>query len=86
MSLKVNFLCENIAFVHNNKYKYHNFAQLLIGHNYAHLKSGAFSLDMSRPIYQFSLPQFGDCRTSKDTNNFMEEHHNRKTSPTKSPP
>ena len=35
------------AFVLDNKYKEHNFAQLLIGHNYAHLKSGAFSLDMS---------------------------------------
>ena len=27
--------------------KKHNFPQLLIGHNYANLKSGAFSLDMS---------------------------------------
>ena len=47
LSLELKFLCENIAFVLNYKYKKHNFPQLLIGHNYAHLKSGAFSLDMS---------------------------------------
>ena len=41
------FLCENIAFVLNNNYKKYNFAHLLIGHKYAHLKSDAFSLDMS---------------------------------------
>ena len=46
-SLKLKFLCENIAFVLNDNYKKHTFAQLLIGHNYEHLKSGAFSLDMS---------------------------------------
>ena len=46
-SLELKFLCEPIAFVLNNKYKYQNFAQLLIGYNYAHLKSGAFSLDLS---------------------------------------
>ena len=50
-SLGMKFLCENIAFVLNNNNKKHNFAQLLIGHNYKHLKSGAFSLDMS--IYRF---------------------------------
>ena len=49
--LGLKFWCENNAFVLNIKYKKHNFAQLLIGHNYAHLKSGAFSLDMS--IYCF---------------------------------
>ena len=41
------FLCENIAFVLNNNYKYHNYAQHLKGHKYTHLKSGAFSLEMS---------------------------------------
>ena len=46
-SLESNFLCKNIAFVLNNNYKTHNFAQHLKGHKYAHLKSGAFSLDMS---------------------------------------
>ena len=46
-SPELNFLCDNIAFVLNNNYKKHNFAQLLIGHKYAHQKSGAFSLDMS---------------------------------------
>ena len=46
-SLKLKFLCENIAFVLNNNHKQHTFAQLLIGHNYTQLKSGAFSLDMS---------------------------------------
>ena len=46
-SLELKLLCETIAFVPNNKYKQHNFAQLLIGHNFAHLKSGAFSLEMS---------------------------------------
>ena len=46
-SLELKFLCEIIAFVLNNNYKLHNFAQLLIGHKYAHWKSGAFSLDMS---------------------------------------
>ena len=46
-SLELNFLCENIAFVLNNNYKYDIFAQLWIGHKYAHRKSGAFSLDMS---------------------------------------
>ena len=46
-SLELNFLCENIAFVLKNNYKYHNFAQLLIGHKYAHRKRGVFSLDMS---------------------------------------
>ena len=46
LSLELKILCENIAFVLNYKYKKHNFPQLLIGHNYAHLKSGAFSLDM----------------------------------------
>ena len=46
-SLVLEFLCEIIAFVLNNNHKYHNFAQLLIGHKYAHRKSGAFSLDMS---------------------------------------
>ena len=46
-SLELKFLCENIAFVLYNKYQFHNLAQLLIGNNYAHLKSGAFSLDMS---------------------------------------
>ena len=52
-SLELNFLCENIASVLNNNYEEHNFAQRLIGHNYTHLKSGAFSLDMS--IIMFSL-------------------------------
>ena len=46
-SLELKILCENNAFVLNNNYKYHNFAQLLIGHQYAHQKNGAFSLDMS---------------------------------------
>ena len=46
-SLELEFLCENIAFVLNNNHKQHNFAQLSKGHNFAHLKSGAFSLDMS---------------------------------------
>ena len=32
-SLELKFVCENIAFVLNDKYK-HNFAQLLIDHNY----------------------------------------------------
>ena len=45
--LELKILYENIAFVQNNKYKKHNFTQLLRGHNYAHLKSGAFSLAMS---------------------------------------
>ena len=48
--LELKFLCENIAFVLNNNYQYHNFAQLLIGHNCEHLKSGAFSMDMSKPL------------------------------------
>ena len=46
-SLRLNFLCKNIAFVLNNKYKKHNFEQLLIGHNYAHLKNSVFLMDMS---------------------------------------
>ena len=46
-SLELKFLCENITFVLNNNYNYHNFAQRLIGPKYAHWKSGAFSLDMS---------------------------------------
>ena len=46
-SLELNFLCENIAFVLNNNYEKHNFAQLLISHKFAHRKSGALSLDMS---------------------------------------
>ena len=54
-SLGLNFLCENIAFVLNINYKYHIFAQLLIGHKYAHRKSGAFSLDMSIEPDFFSL-------------------------------
>ena len=44
---ELKFLCDNIAFVLNNNYKYYNFAHLLTGHKYAQLKSGAFSLDMS---------------------------------------
>ena len=32
------FIQKNIAIVINNKYKKHNFAQLLIGHNHAHLQ------------------------------------------------
>ena len=43
----IEILVRNHCICPNNKYKQHNFAQLLIGHNYAHLKSGAFSLDMS---------------------------------------
>ena len=50
-SLELKFLCENVAFVLNDNYEYHNFAQLLIGHKYAHRKSGAFSLDMSICTY-----------------------------------
>ena len=46
------FLCENITFILNNEYKYNNFAQLFIGHNYAHLKSDALSLEKS--IYKLS--------------------------------
>ena len=46
-SLELKFLCENIAYVLDNNYKLHNFAQLSIGHKYAHRESGAFSLDMS---------------------------------------
>ena len=53
-SLELKFLCENIAFVLNNKYNITIFAKLLIGHNYSHLKSGAFSLDMSI----FQLPSY----------------------------
>ena len=41
------FLCENIAFVLDNKYTELICAKLLIGHNLANLTSGAFSLDMS---------------------------------------
>ena len=41
-SVELKFLCENIAFVLNNNYKKYNFAHLLIGHKYAHLKSGVF--------------------------------------------
>ena len=37
-SLKLKCLCKNIAFVLND-----NTNNSLIGHNYAHLKSGAFS-------------------------------------------
>ena len=47
---RLRFLCENIAFILNNKY--YNFAQLSIRHNYAHLKSGALSLEIS--IYTLS--------------------------------
>ena len=48
-SLELKLFCKNFRFVLNNKYMYelHNFAQLLIAHNSAHLKSGTFSLDMS---------------------------------------
>ena len=53
-SLELKILCENIAFVLNNNYKSHNFAQLLMGHKYAHQKSGAFSLDMSIFIFYIS--------------------------------
>ena len=46
-SLEFKFLYENIVIVLYNHCKYHNFAQLLIGHKYVHQKSGAFSLDVS---------------------------------------
>ena len=52
-SLELKFLCGSIAFVLNNNYKSHNFAKLLIGHKYAHVKSDAFSLDMSIFVYSF---------------------------------
>ena len=49
-SLQLKFLCENITFVLK---RIINFAHLLIGHNYVHLKSGAFSLGMSIFIVRF---------------------------------
>ena len=58
-SLELNFLYEIIAFVLNDNYKKkHNFAQLLIGHKYSHLKSGAFSLDI-----------YDDCETGSFDHN-----------------
>ena len=42
--LELKLLCENIAFAISNNYKSHMSAQLLIGQNYADLKSCAFSL------------------------------------------
>ena len=61
-SLELKFLCENIAFVLNNNFEQHNFAQLLIGHKYAHRKSGAFSLDKS--IIHLTLAKRSTLRVS----------------------
>ena len=58
--IRIDFLCENIIIVLYNKFTEHFSAQILIGHNEAELKIGAFSLGMRLyylKIYYFSYPK-----------------------------
>ena len=70
----MNFLCESLAFVLNSNYKLQNFALLLIGHKYAHRKSGAFSLDMSIESFALLCLLFAELRTpfSRFRQNFKQ--------------